>query len=117
MYTFPSKSGLFSYQFKSLKALRAAVMKIKRLPELDLPEENPTPIPYAHPNSDIYHTLTGYDEDIVWSIFNAFTDIKREDKPFKVTLYTYHGKNLHWMDRKIVGFPALSQLKKKNFKF
>ena len=117
MYIFPSKTGLFSYQFKSLKALRAVVMEIKRLPELCLQKEDPKPYPYPHPNNAIYHTLTGYDDDLVASIFNAFTNFKRDDKPFKVSLYTYHGKTLHWLDRRILDFPALSQLTRKNFNF
>ena len=117
MYIFPNKSGDMVFEFNNLKELRAAVQAVKRLPELDhiYDEPVPQPAPWADPKHDVYHTLTGEAAELIWAVNNAFADWKRET--FEVQLYTYHGAPMKWQDRKILGLPALSELKKKFFRF
>ena len=114
----PNKRGDMCFEFKNLKEIKAAVMEVKRLPQLQKIFDEPVPkaFPYAHPNSEVYHTLTGDAQEFIWAVFHAFTPGTHEE-PFKVQLYTYHGVPLHWTDRKIHGFPSLAELKKKNFQF
>ena len=118
MYIFPNRSGDGHFKFNNLKEIRAAVLEIKKLPELRKIYDEPVPkaVMCAHPKHKVYHTLTGYAEDLIWAVNNAFTSVTNE-KPFQVQLYTYHGAPLHWVDRKILGFPNLSELKKDKFQF